>query len=149
VSFPPVIPPDTRAPGYSGHIVDHNSISDALSWLTAQVTQLGQAVAGSVLASSQQTGNYTLQAADLGTVVEVNSGAAATVTIPPSSQAAFPVGAVIWVCATGSGTVTIAAGTGVTLLAAPSPPYNITAQYAEAKLRQRALNTWVMTGSVT
>jgi hypothetical protein len=145
--MPPVIPPDTRAPGYSGHIVDHNSISDSLSWLTAQVTQLQQAVAGSVLASSQQTGNYTLQTADLGTVVEVNSGAAATVTVPPSSQAAFPVGAVIWVCAMGSGTVTIATGAGVTLLSAGGR-VSISAQYAEGKLRQRALNTWVLSGSL-
>jgi hypothetical protein len=147
VTTQPIVPPDTRAPGYSGHIADHNSISDSLSWLYSQVAALGSAVTGAILASSQQAGSYTLQAADLGTVVEVNSGAAATVTVPPSTVQPFPVGAVIWVCAMGSGTVTIAAGTGVTLLSAGSH-VNISAQYAEAKLRQRALNTWVLTGSL-
>lgn len=143
----PVIPPDTRAPGFSGHIGDHNAISDSLSWLTSQVQVLGQQIAGSVLASSQQPGSYTLQSADLGTVVEVNSGPAATVTVPPSTVQSFPVGAIVWVCATGTGTVTVAAGTGVTLLSAGGH-VNISAQYAEARLRQRILNTWILTGSL-
>jgi hypothetical protein len=59
----------------------------------------------------------------------------------------FPVGAIVWVCATGSGTVTIAAGSGVTLLSAGGR-VNISAQYAEIKLRQRVLNQWVITGSL-
>lgn len=138
MTTPPVIPPDTRAPGYSGHINDHNAISDSLSWLMSAVTGL---------VSSQQTASYTLAVADLGTVVEVNSGAPATVTVPPSSSVTFPVGAIIWVCSTGTGVVTIAAGAGVTLRSLASK-VAIAGQYAEVKLRQRAQDTWVLTGSL-
>jgi hypothetical protein len=143
----PVIPPDTRAPGYSGHISDHNAMSDALNWLYSQVAALGSAVVGAILVSTQQTSSYTLQLSDMGTVVEVSSPSAAVVTIPPSTAVPYPPGAVIWVCATGAGQVTIAAGTGVTLLSAGGH-VNISAQYAEVKLRQRALNQWVLTGSI-
>lgn len=61
MSFP-VVPPDTRAPGYSGHISDHNAISDVLSALTSQVTTLTSAVAGGITLSSVQNANYTLAA---------------------------------------------------------------------------------------
>jgi hypothetical protein len=91
VSFP-VVPPDTRAPGYSGHISDHNAISDVLSALTSQVTTLTSAVAGGITLSSVQNANYTLAAMDLGTVVEVSSGGPVTITSrrrprPPSRSA--------------------------------------------------------------
>jgi len=146
VSFP-VIPPDTRAPGYTGHISDHNAISDSLSAHQSALTNLQASVLAGILPSSQQTVSYTLSLTDLGTVVEMNSGAAVSVIIPPSSQTGFPVGAIVWVCATGTGTVTVAAGTGVTLLSAGGH-VNISAQYAEARLRQRILNTWILTGSI-
>ena len=58
MSFP-VAPPDTRAPGYPGHISDHNAISDVLSALTSQVTTLTSAVAGGITLSSVQNANYT------------------------------------------------------------------------------------------
>jgi hypothetical protein len=41
-----VIPPDTRAAGYSGHIGDHNAINDVLSGLEGQVTYLQQVIGG-------------------------------------------------------------------------------------------------------
>ena len=100
----PIVPPDTRAPGYTGHISDHNAISDVLSALTSAVSTVSAAVAGGIMPSSVQNANYTLAAADLGTVVEVSSGGPVTVTIPPSASAAFPVGAVLWVARTGAGT---------------------------------------------
>lgn len=143
----PVVPPDTRSPGYSGHISDHNAISDCLSALYGSVGQLQAAVAGGITPSSVQNAGYTLVSSDLGSVVEITSGSPVTVTIPPSAQAAFPVGAVLWIARMGSGTVTIAAGSGVTLVS-PGGLVTVSAQYAEAKLRQRILNTWIMTGSL-
>jgi hypothetical protein len=146
VSFP-VVPPDTRAPGYSGHIGDHNAISDSLSAHQSAITGLQAAVPGGIVLSSVQTVAYTLALTDLGTVVEISSSSPVTVTVPPSAQTGFPVGAQLWVMATGSGVVTIAAGTGVTLLSAGGR-VAISAQYAECKLRQRILNTWMLTGSL-
>jgi hypothetical protein len=142
-----VIPPDTRAPGQSGHIEDHNAISDALSALESQVTTLQTQMAGSVIGSSVQSGSYVLSVSDLGTVVEVNSAGAATVTVPPSTAGAFPLGAVLWVAALGVGVVTIVAGGGVTVASAGNK-VNISGQYAEVKLRQRSLNNWLLTGSL-
>ena len=138
MTTPPVIPPDTRQPGFSGHISDHNAISDTLSWLMSQLT---------ALQSTQQTASYTLALADMGTVVEVNSGAPATVTVPPASAATFPLGAVIWVAAMGTGTVTIAPGSGVTLRSLGGK-VAISGQYAEVKLRQRAPDVWMLTGAL-
>jgi hypothetical protein len=54
---------------------------------------------------------------------------------------------VLWIGRTGTGTVSIAAGTGVTLLS-PGGLVTISGQYAECKLRQHILNTWMMTGSL-
>jgi hypothetical protein len=65
----PVIPPDTRASGYSGHI---SVISDVLSVFSSQIVTLQAAVAGGITPSSVQNANYTLAAADLGDVVEVS-----------------------------------------------------------------------------
>lgn len=143
----PVLPPDTRSPGYTGHISDHNAISDALNALYSSVGLLQSAVAGGITPSSVKNANYQLTAADLGSVVEVSSGSPVTITIPPSAQAAFPVGAVLWVARTGTGTVTIAAGTGVTLTS-PGGLVTVSATWAEVKLRQRILNTWMLTGSL-
>jgi hypothetical protein len=147
VSFP-VIPPDTRAPGYSGHIVDHNAISDSLSAHQSALNNLQAIVPGSITLSSQQNVSYTLQLTDLGTVVEMNASGPVTLTIPPSTQAGFSVGAVLWVARMGTGTVTIVAGTGVTIWSV-GVNMQISAQYAEVKLRQRILNTWVVSGSIT
>lgn len=40
----PAPPPDTRAPGQSGHIADHNTISDALTALEAAVLALQSSI---------------------------------------------------------------------------------------------------------
>jgi hypothetical protein len=143
----PPLPPDTRAAGQPGHIADHDQISDYLAALEAQVLVLQSQMAGAILPSSVQSGSYVLASTDLGTVVEVNSAIAATVTIPPSSSSPFPVGAVIFVAATGIGVVTIVAGSGV-IMASAGNHVNISAQYAEVKLRQRSLNNWMLTGSL-
>lgn len=59
-----------------------------------------------------QTANYTLQAADKGTREVMNMGSAGTVTVPNST---FNAGDAVWLHSIGSGTITIAAGTGLTL----------------------------------
>jgi hypothetical protein len=143
----PPLPPDTRAAGQPGHIADHDALVDYMAALQAEVVVLQAQIAGGLILGSVQSGNYTLAPSDLGTTVEINSASAATVTIPPSSQTPFPVGAVIFVAATGVGVVTLVAGGGVTMVSSGGH-VNISAQYAEAKLRQRSLNSWMLTGSL-
>lgn len=56
----PVPPPDTRAPGQTGHIADHNTISDALTSLEGAVATLEGTVANSSLALPLTTLGDTL-----------------------------------------------------------------------------------------
>jgi len=91
-----------------------------------------------------QTGNYTLVLSDVAKVVAMNNSSAATVTVPPNSAVAFPVGTVINVYAMTANTVSIAAGSGVTVRNSG----DIADQYVEVSLRKRATDEWVLSGSV-
>lgn len=93
-----------------------------------------------------QAGSYTLALTDANKAVEVNSSNASVVTIPASSNVNFTVGTVIEVCGTGSGSVTLLAATGVTLRAPIGTM--VKAQYGTARLRLRATDDWVLSGSV-
>ena len=61
---------------------------------------------------STQTANYTLVAADKGTREVMNMSSAGTVTVPNST---FAAGDIVWVHSIGSGTISIVAGSGMTL----------------------------------
>jgi len=76
--------------------------------------------------------------------VAMNNSSAATVTVPPNSAVAFPVGTVINVYAMTANTVSIAAGSGVTVRNSG----DIADQYVEVSLRKRATDEWVLSGSV-
>ena len=100
------------------------------------------------LVSSQETGAWTLISGQAYQVVEINSAAAATVTVPPNSTQPMNIGTVIEVVQMGAGQVTIAPGAGVTLRAAGGA-LKLSGQYASCSLRKRATNEWVVIGSLT
>lgn len=106
----------------------------------------------SVVAATSQTANYTLDLPDAGTVLEINSGSAVTVTVPPDSTSLFPVGCTIEIFRQGAGTVTIAQGAGVTLPniveAAGTTNRTIAHQCGTVTLRKRAANVWALSGDV-
>jgi hypothetical protein len=141
------IPPDTRGTGQSGHLGDHNAISDVLSAQAAQIALLQGALAFSVIGSNVQAASYVLAGTDLGLAVEISSASSSTVTIPVSGSVPFPVGAVLWVVQIGAGQVAISGAGGVTVQSDGSL-FHTAAQYAEVKLRQRLLNTWILTGGL-
>lgn len=92
-----------------------------------------------------QTGDYTFVIGDLGLLVPGSKATNQTFTIPPHSSVAFPVGAILEWCQMGAGTVTVAAGVGVTLRGSRV----VTAeQYAEGRARQRAQDEWVVSGNL-
>jgi ABC-type uncharacterized transport system permease subunit len=92
-----------------------------------------------------QTGTaYTLALADAGKCVTMNNTAANTVTIPPNSSVAFPVGTKIMITQLGTGATTIAAGSGVTLNAPASVSTNINEQYGSRVIWKRATDTWLL-----
>lgn len=67
-------------------------------------------------AVNTQTGtSYTFVAADAANIVTLNNAAAITVTVPPNSSVAFPIGTQIDVVQLGAGKVTLAQGAGVTI----------------------------------
>lgn len=91
------------------------------------------------------TANKTLALSDAGTLQQVNSTAARTVTIPTNASVAFPVGTEIEVMRYNTGTVTIAASTGVTLVS-PDSVKTIGARYGAASLKKIGTNEWWLEG---
>lgn len=97
--------------------------------------------------ANTQTGNYTLVMADAGRVVEMNVASANTLTVPPNSSVAFPIGTIVEVHQYGLGQTIITPGSGVTLRS-NGAKLKTAAQYATASLRKRAENEWVVSGDL-
>jgi len=98
--------------------------------------------AGIIINENVKTANHTAAIADLGKVIAMNNSSNATVTIPNDSTTNFPIGSVLRICRVNSGTVTLAAASGVTL----SRTGNF-GQNEEIYLRKRAANTWITVDS--
>ena len=95
-----------------------------------------------------QTGTtYTFVLADAGKLVTSSNGSAQTVTVPPNSGVAFPIGTQIIVQNIGSANATLAQGTGVTIQSKDSNK-EIDGQYAAAALIKTATNTWSLIGAL-
>jgi hypothetical protein len=95
---------------------------------------------------SPQTGNYTLAIGDLNELVTVN--AAATITVPPS---VFAANDQIHVQQTGTGQLTFAQGSGVTITstgATASAP-KTRAQYSACTVICTASNTFTIVGDIS
>lgn len=95
-----------------------------------------------------QTGTtYTLVIGDKGKIVEMNNAAANTLTVPPNSSVAFPIGSRIDIVQFGAGATSIAAGAGVTIRS-QSSFLKLFSQYAAATLYKRATDEWVLIGNL-
>lgn len=123
-----------------------DNTSDA-SKPVSTATQTALDAIAQTLTANTQTSSYILAMSDAGKVVEMNSGSATTVTVPPNTDVAFPAGTVIEVFRLGSGTVTVQAGSGVTILSRSSL-LGIGNRYGSASLRKRATNEWVLVGDL-
>jgi hypothetical protein len=97
----------------------------------------------------QKTAAYTLGAlTERDSLIEVShtGGSAVSVTIPADSTLNFPIGTSIDVLQTNTGSVAIAAGSGVTVNATPG--LTLRTQWSSATLLKRAANTWVVYGDL-
>jgi hypothetical protein len=95
-----------------------------------------------------QTGtSYTLVLADAGKFVTMTNAAASTLTVPPNSSVAFPVGTVIEGAQLGAGQVTLTPGAGVTINGTPG--LKIAAQYGTFGLIKTATDTWLAYGRLS
>jgi hypothetical protein len=99
------------------------------------------------ISTNGQTASYTLVLDDKNKIVEMNVASANTVTVPPNSSVAFPVGAQIQVLQTGSGQCTITAGAGVTVNGTPG--LKVRSQWSYVTLIKRATDSWVVVGDLS
>lgn len=99
-------------------------------------------------AINAQTGTtYTFVLTDAGKICEFSNASPITVTIPPNSSVAFPVGTQIEVVQSGAGKVTLAQGSGVTIKSVGSQK-SLAAQEAGATLYQRSADVWWLGGTI-
>lgn len=111
-----------------------------ISNLQSRIQRLGEFLAPRFFVENVVTGNYTLSLSDIAKVVAVDSSSNLTVEVPLNSLVPFPVGTVINVYQAGTGTVTIAGASGVTVRNSGTIP----AQFGERSLRKRGTNEWVL-----
>ena len=97
--------------------------------------------------TNTQSSSYTLVIGDTGKTIEMNNASANTLTVPPNSSVAFPVGTRIEVTQYGAGKTTIAAGVGVTLRSRSSY-LGLYSQYSGASLYKRATDEWIVIGDL-
>ena len=93
-----------------------------------------------------QAASYTLVLADKNKLVEIGNASANTLTVPPNSSVAFPIGSTLTILQTGAGQCTITAGAGVTVNGTPGLKLRTT--WSSATLIKRATDTWVALGDM-
>ncbi len=99
-------------------------------------------------ARTDATASTALVLTDAGGIVAMTSGSANTVTIPPNSGVAFPIGTVIMIEQLGAGSTTIDGEPGgVTLNGVFEGSIEIGQQYGAASLRKIGTDEWVATVS--
>jgi hypothetical protein len=109
-----------------------------------QVSGGGGGAGVNAVTISSQSGNYTFALSDGGTEVDYAGSSAGTFTIPANASVAFPVGTVISCRQMGTGQLTIAAGSGVTLNTASALTTRV--QYSLISITQAAANVWCLDG---
>lgn len=121
-----------------------NTLSNIAQAAVANLTtDLASKAPINVLSTSQTGTSYTLALTDVSTVVERSNVSANTVTVPPNSSVAFPIGAVISVMQTNTGTTTIVAGSGVTI---NSDVSLILSRWSMVTLIKRGTDSWSVQG---
>ena len=94
-----------------------------------------------------QTGtSYTLVLADAFKLLTMSNAAANTLTVPPNSSVAFPVGTRIDIGQDAAGQTTVAAGSGVTINTPET--LKLRKRWAKATLIKRATDTWDIEGNL-
>jgi len=92
-----------------------------------------------------QTGTtYTLLLADASKHVSMSNASANTLTVPPNSAVAFPVGIKVFITQGGAGSTTIAAGAGVTINAPDDVTLAIGKQYSSRVCQKTGTDTWLL-----
>jgi hypothetical protein len=94
-----------------------------------------------------KTDSYTLVLSDAGKLVTMDAATDKTVTVPPNSSVAFSTGQHIDLARLGTGAVTVAAGSGVTVNATPG--LKLRARYSTATLIKIGTDSWLLVGDIS
>lgn len=127
--------------GTAGQVLAKNSSTDYdASFATLTSTRTINAQTGT---------SYTavLADADRAAFLTMSNAAASTLTIPPNSSVAYPVGSVIEGAQLGAGQVTLTPGSGVTINGTPG--LKVAAQYGTFGLLKTATNVWLAYGRLS
>jgi hypothetical protein len=98
--------------------------------------------------NSQSGTSYTLVIGDTGKYVRCSNAGAITLTVPPNSSVAFPVGTEVHVEQAAAGAVTLTPGSGVTISVHADFTLVTDGQYAVATMKKVATDTWVAFGKL-
>ena len=143
--------------GTSGYVLTSNGTTAAwaaaaasgVSSVNGNTGALTLTAADVPTAINAQTGtSYTLVLADASKVVTMSNASANTLTIPPNSSVAIPVGHMVEVWQIGAGQTTIAAGSGVTISYNTANTLKLAAQYSGCSLRKVGTDTWYLVGDM-
>ena len=132
----------------------HSTLSEArYRKMALQIIQSNAYEVTPVLAFNSQTGTtYTPVLSDsVNTLVTLNNSSSITVTIPPNSSVAFPVGSVLNFSSLGTGLATFSQGAGVTIVSVggtASAP-TIRARYSTVSCVKTATDSWLIFGDIT
>lgn len=135
-----------------GRTVNGKALSSDISLTYSDVAAVpvsGSKVSPSYASSTivSMTANKTLALSEAGCLIQANSSSNLTLTVPTNASVAFPTGTEIEVVRYGTGTLTIAGASGVTIRSANSLT-SISSQYATAGLKKMGTNEWLLTGSL-
>jgi hypothetical protein len=92
--------------------------------------------------------NQTLEAVDLGSIIETTGSSAVTVTIPGESAVPFEIGALINITQVGAGVATVAAAAGVSLNGIVGGSVALDGQWSGAALVKRGADAWIIQGAL-
>ncbi len=128
---------------HQGAILQYTT-SSAIWYVLTDDTPLDQIPQTPVTINSYSSG-WTLSATDIGAEGDYNSSSAGTVTIPPNSSVDAPVGSMAVFRQVGTGSLTVAAGAGVTVHGS----LTVMSQYGTLVAVQTAANTWDVVAAYT
>jgi hypothetical protein len=91
---------------------------------------------------------YTFVLADQSRLITLSNAAAITLTVPPNSSVAFPLGTQISIMQGGPGQVTVTPGAGVTIRSADTK-LKTRVQFSTATLIKTATDVWLLSGDTS
>jgi len=104
--------------------------------------------ADTLVTTNTQSNSYTLVLSDRNKIVEISNASSRTLTVPPNSSVAFPIGSQVMVARGDTGSVRILAGSGVTIDSSNNNTF-LQYQYSGATLVKKSTDGWWLFGDLS